>query len=206
MASAVPFLAKERYPHPMSAAASTVPSDLVAYISQLADQEREAAELTTSLSDPQANWQPVGGASWSVVQCLDHLASTNEKYTAAFIDAIGKAHPGHRPLQAAGWPSRFFLKQVGPVVTTKIKAPKKIRPVAALPQAAALKKFLDANAAVRQFVQDRSGLDLCGVRFKNPFVPLLNFTVATGLLVISAHNQRHLLQIRNVLNRPEFPR
>jgi hypothetical protein len=35
---------------------------------------------------------------------------------------------------------------------------------------------------------------------------LVNFTVATGLLVITAHNRRHLWQAEQILKRQDFPR
>ena len=41
-------------------------------------------------------------------------------------------------------------------------------------------------------------LDLSGVRFPNPFIPGLRFSLATGLNVITAHERRHLAQAWSV--------
>jgi hypothetical protein len=46
-----------------------------------------AAALATELTLDQLNWKPVPG-QWSVGQCLEHLAVTNEIYGAAIVDAL----------------------------------------------------------------------------------------------------------------------
>lgn len=50
------------------------------------------------------------------------------------------------------------------------------------------------------------GHDINRVRFRSPFLPLLRFTVGTGLQVITRHNHRHLGQAERVRQSPEFPR
>jgi hypothetical protein len=37
-------------------------------------------------------------------------------------------------------------------------------------------------------------------------VPLVRFTVGTGLQIIARHNHRHLLQAERVIDLPDFPR
>jgi hypothetical protein len=120
--------------------------------------------------------------------------------------AAAHARPGHTKLQPAGWLSRYFLKKAEPPVSLKIKAPSKIQPPSTISKNDALAHFQQSNVDVRQFTIETAGLDLCSIRFKNPFVPLLNFTVATGLLVIAAHNRRHLWQAEQVVKREDFPR
>jgi len=183
-----------------------LPADIVAFVAQLDDADRQAMALMDTLSDAQANWQPPAGAAWSITQCLDHMARTNQIYLGALKTATAKARPRHRPLQAAGWLSRFFLSKAEPPVAIKIKAPKAIQPPSKISKAEALAHFADSNKEVRQFAVETAGFDLCGVRFKNPFVKFLDFTVATGLLVIAAHNRRHLWQAAQVLKHADFPR
>lgn len=52
---------------------------------------------------------------------------------------------------------------------------------------------------VRALIRESQNLDLNRIRFRNPFVRLFYFTVGTGLLVISAHDRRHLWQAKQVL-------
>jgi hypothetical protein len=184
----------------------SLPQDIASYLAQLDEADRAANDLVAGLSDEQANWRPHGGAAWSVAQCLDHMATTNMAYLEPLKDAAAAARPDHVPYRTGGFFSKYFLSKTEPPVATKIKAPKKIQPEPKISVAEALAKFHRSNDAIRQFASDTAGVNLCRVRFKNPFIPLLmNFTVASGLLIIAAHNRRHLWQMEQVLKQPDFP-
>lgn len=179
--------------------------DLVDFVAQLNAADDRARALTASLSEAQAAWRPRAGTGWSIAQCLEHMAATNKVYLQSLREAAARAKSGHVPLRAAGWFSRYFLRKAEPPVSLKLKAPTKIQPVATLPLAHALATFAESNADVRRFVAETANKNLCAVRFRNPFVPGLNFTVAAGLLIIAAHNRRHLWQAEEVRSERDFP-
>jgi hypothetical protein len=58
---------------------------------------------------------------------------------------------------------------------------------------------------VRSVIEVVSDMDVNRIRFKNPFVPFFRFTVGTGLLVITAHDRRHLWQANQVTVARGFP-
>jgi DinB superfamily len=188
-----------------SAFPAGLPIDISDFLRQLDDADWQAGEIAAHLSDHQANWQPNNGGSWSVAQCLDHMACANRTYLEALKLAAPKARPGHTQLRTAGWFSRYFVRKTEPPASIKIKTPTKIKPQSQISKEDSLAQFKQSNDAVRRFVLETSHLDLCGVRFKNPFVRGLSFTVATGLLVIAAHNRRHLYQAEQVVKNPAFP-
>ena len=68
-----------------------------------------------------------------------------------------------------------------------------------------LERFLRSNDVARNLVRRASPYDVNRIRFRNPFVPLLRFTVGTGLEIISRHQHRHLLQAERVRQAPAFP-
>lgn len=47
--------------------------------------------------------------------------------------------------------------------------------------------------------------DVNPIRFKNPFIPGLRFSVGTGPEVLTRHERRHLLQAERIRESPEFP-
>ena len=47
---------------------------------------------------------------------------------------------------------------------------------------------------VRDFLTASADLDLAAIRFPNPFVRRIRFSLATGLHVITAHERRHMWQ------------
>jgi hypothetical protein len=75
-----------------------------------------------------------------------------------------------------------------------MKAPRQIRPAPSPPLAASFAAFVASQPDVRAFAADHADLDLAAVRFPNPFVPGLQWSLATGLHVITAHERRHLAQ------------
>ena len=65
---------------------------------------------------------------------------------------------------------------------------------------------------MRAFLRRYADIDLAAVRFPNPFVRRVQFSLATGLHVVAAHERRHLWQawrVRRAAERaappPEVP-
>ena len=174
-------------------------------LQQLEKSERDAAELIAGLSPLQVNWRP--GAAWSIWQCLDHLARTNRNYCQAMLEAIAHQRQGisATAVAAPGWLSRKFIEKMGPQAGTRFKAMKKVIPAADGDAQVALQDFLHSHVEVRRVVASWEQMDFNRVRFRNPFVPLLRFTVATGLLIINAHDSRHLCQAERVKATSGFP-
>jgi hypothetical protein len=76
------------------------------YISELDRQSKIAQTLAGGLTDVSLNWQPNGGASWSILQCLGHLAIMNTKYIKALQNAVAtnrdQLEPRTVPIQPSG--------------------------------------------------------------------------------------------------------
>jgi hypothetical protein len=81
----------------------------------------------------------------------------------------------------------------------KAKAPKNIKPRTSPSLADAAAAFLASHAEAQNFLRANADLDLAAIRFPNPFIKGLRFSLATGLHAIPAHERRHLYQARAVL-------
>jgi hypothetical protein len=167
-------------------------------ISELCAADQSAKELVSPLTVDQLNWQSAG-ASWSVGQCLEHLCMTNE----AYLPAISAALPG-KPIASVqeimpGWLARWFIRSyIEPSPQTKrASAPKKIAPGSRV-ELSVLDRFLSSNQAARELVRRAGAYDVNRIRFKNPFIPGIRFTVGTGFEIICSHERRHLLQADRV--------
>jgi hypothetical protein len=178
-----------------------------AILQQLEHSERAAAELIAGLSPLQVNWKPNGVVSWSICQCLDHLARTNRIYCQAMLESIAHLRPGISGTIAAtpGWFGRLFIGKMEPPVRARFKAAKKVIPAADGDAKVPLRDFVNSHSEVRRVIGSWERMDFNRVRFRNPFVPLLRFTVATGLLIINAHDRRHLWQAERVKASEGFP-
>jgi hypothetical protein len=185
--------------------ASEAPRWSARLVAEFDAADKRATALTRSLTLQQLNWKPAPGR-WSVGQCLEHLAVTNEVYGAAITSAMTSAPAGSADEITPGWFGRYFIREyVAPAEKpTRHKAPPKIRPVSNV-DASILERFLETNRRSRDLVERARHIDVNRVRFKNPFVPLIRFTVGTGLEILAKHELRHLLQAERVRNMPDFP-
>ena len=174
-------------------------------LEELDASDRQASAVARELSLEQLNWSPAPG-QWSVGQCLDHLLKANQVY----LPPIARALDGrpHAPVQeiTPGWFGRWFIRtQIDPSTQRRRgRAPGKITPAQHVDRSV-VDQFVRSNDSVRDLVRRASACDVNRIRFVNPFVPLVRFTVGTGLEVVWRHQRRHLLQAERVKRSPGFP-
>jgi hypothetical protein len=174
--------------------------DLQGILNELDRTDDEARQIVSGLSDAQLNWQPEAGA-WSVAQCLDHLGQINSAYIPALQAAVRHVDRNsvgpYEPIQP-GWFGRWFINAMEPPPRRKFKSPAKGRPGTHKSGDKVLTAFIASHNELRGLIQEAREVNLNRIRFKNPFVSLLRFTVGTGILIIGAHDRRHLWQARQV--------
>ena len=176
-------------------------------VSELEASDARAVALARPLTPEQLNWKPAP-EQWSVGQCLEHLAMANEVYLPPIADALARSAPaGGAGEIIPGWFARWFIRNyIAPSPQTKrARAPGKIAPVLSRVEPSILDRFLDGNRQMRDLVTRAAGHDVNRVRFRNPFIPVIRFTVGTGFEVTSKHESRHLLQAERVRQAPGFP-
>jgi hypothetical protein len=174
------------------------PEDIVALEEALNAAGRDAGTLVVGLTEEQGAWRAEPG-SWSVAECLDHLATANRVYLRAMQPAADRALERGRRRRVPAQPGRigrWFVRTLEPPAKalSKRKAPRSIKPRTSPALADAVRAFLASQEEVQTFLRRYADIDLAGVRFPNPFVPGVRFSLATGLHVIAAHERRHLWQ------------
>lgn len=176
------------------------------YTAELERQIVQVFALTASLSESALNWQPTP-KSWSIGQCLDHLVIMNRMYAKALPQAVAHNRDQLRsrqtPMQASGWFTATFLRYEEPPPKIKLPAPGKISPPSKL-TAAVVDEFQGLNLQLVAFMRQWGETDLGELRVKDPLFPI-HLTADTQLLVIAAHNRRHIWQAEQVKKRAGFP-
>ena len=192
---------------PASVDAARIAPWCVRLRSELDAADTRAIALAKGLSILQLNWKPRPDV-WSVGQCLEHLCISNEVYVEPMTESLGGRPTGPVDEITPGWFGSWFIgRYIEPTTQrTRARAPRKIVPVARQIDSSILDRFIASNAAVRDVIGRAQGHDVNRVRFRNPFVPLIRFTVGTGLQIIARHNHRHLLQAERVIEVSGFPR
>ncbi len=177
------------------------------YLAELNRQNEMAGTLVSGLAATALNWQPDGGKSWSIAQCLQHLAIMNVIYVNALRQAVennrDQLEPRRNPMEPSGWLTRLFIGYEEPPPKLKLPAPRKILPPSTV-TTDVLGEFEGAQKGIADFVREWGDADLGDLRLRDPLFPL-HFTADTLLLIMSAHNRRHLWQAENVKKKAGFP-
>ncbi len=173
--------------------------------SELAAADQRAECAAKGLSPEQLNWRP-SPDTWSVGQCLAHLHIASEVYLPALSIALeGRQRSAVHKITLSRFSRWFIRNYIAPNPGgTRARAPKKIEPAKQV-DPAILEAFLLSNQIAREFVARASAYNVNRIRFKNPFIPMLRFTVGTGLEIVTQHQSRHLLQAERVRQAPGFP-
>jgi DinB superfamily len=164
--------------------------------------ESDARALVAGLTEEVGTWRAEPG-TWSVAECLDHLATANRVYLVAMRPVAERALAQGRRRRGPAQPGligRWFVRTLEPPVRPiyRGRAPQAIRPRSSPALQDAMGAFLASHNEVRAFLRAFAAIDLAGVRFPNPFVRGVRFSLATGLHVIAAHERRHLWQAGRV--------
>jgi len=175
-------------------------------LSEIDTVDQKVDALTAGLTAEQLNWQAAPG-TWSVGQCLEHLYLFSEVYLPAISAALVDEPASTVQEIKLGWFAHWFTRSfVDPSPAGKrAGAPKKIVPGSRV-DLSVIDRFRRSNRDARELIRRAGKYDINRIRFVNPFVPIIRFTVGAGLHITCGHERRHLLQAERVKQSPGFPR
>jgi DinB superfamily len=182
-------------------------AELQGYGDQLLSIKQDASGLMSGVSDAQFNWQP-GPGRWSMAGCFDHL---NKSAGDLFMPMIDKAIAQARARNlTSGGPfvysaiERWAIRNNDAPAKMKFKAPKKFQPAPQLPVDQVRADFLRWQDELQKRMRDADGLDLQRTKQVWPFWPL-KWSLGGLILMMLAHERRHIYQARQVRQNPAFP-
>lgn len=177
-----------------------LPPELLGLLHAIDACEREAEAIVADMSEEEVNWQEHPGQTWSVGQCLDHLAKINALYVPGFLNRVEQAKQrGVGPFRGlsptAG--GRWFIRQNEPPVKRRIKAVRSVVPRSTVSRDEVVEAYKRSHDPYRALVE-AADVDVNKVKGPNPFFPIIPMRISTVLLVVPAHDRRHLWQAANV--------
>jgi hypothetical protein len=184
------------------------PPALQELLDQIDACEREACTLAGDLTDQQINWQPRAGEAWSIGQCLDHLRVMNLFYLRDFgplVDEARRQRRGPFTDLSPGWFARRFIAFLEPPPRMRTKAPAQGVPASTVRRDEVLSGFVSSHDPYRALVHAAAEVDVNRVTGPNPFFRWVPMSVAAALLIIPAHDRRHLWQASEVRQDARFP-
>lgn len=185
-----------------------LPSELQRLLDEAEQADRRGLEIASACTDTQFFWRPRDGEGWSIAQCLDHLGKMNAVYSFAIRSGIEAARARGSRRTTPAEPGYFggkFVRSLEPPVRRRIRAPRQGAPTSREDRSAILERYRAGHDRVRQVIVAAAEIDANRAVFRNPFLPLIRFSIATGLFVIAAHDRRHLWQAEQVRQTRGFP-
>ena len=174
---------------------------------QFETTERDARTLAGSLGASEFNWQPAPG-SWSIGQCLQHLATSMDAVLPAIDRAIATARErqwvAHGPLRYGPF-SRMMVQSMEPPVKWRMKTNRIFEPrVEQLQRDAVLAELTASRGRILERVRQATGLNLKRAIVVSPVSRLIRVPLGAYLAFLAAHDRRHLWQARQVRDASGF--
>lgn len=170
--------------------------------------KQEAKALINGMDDDAFNWRPAP-ERWSVGECLDHLNIVGSMLVEKVKPAIEQARAQQRFAEGPfeyGWLGERFVSAMQPSARRTFTAPKKFVPSSSsLSKTEVLERFMDLQDTLKVCVCAADGLDLQRIKVRSAAFPLLRLPLGAWFEGTAAHEERHLVQARLVIQHADFP-
>jgi hypothetical protein len=145
-----------------------------------------------------------GPNRWNTLQVLEHLNTYYRYYIPVLDLAMDKSNLPAAAHFQPGWLGGYFTKSMLPKegqVKNKMKAMKGHSPSPELDRDKVLKEFLQWQRRLILLLEKARQKDLGSIRVPISIASFIRLKLGDVFLFISAHNQRHWVQIENLLGR-----
>ncbi|WP_165871540.1 DinB family protein [Flaviaesturariibacter flavus] len=177
--------------------------DLLQQLRTDVERIRAAAQFFKDADKHKMAYTPNAAQQWSVVQILEHLNA----YGRFYLPAIEKAMT-ERPTSKSAWFSSgfwgdYFTKSMKPVnvyeVKNKMKAMKTYTFPNSLNVETVLNEFAQQQDELLRLIDLSQHVNMEEVRVPITISKLIKLKLGDALRFLVAHEQRHMLQARNML-------
>lgn len=180
-------------------------------MSELIDRTEIITSNTRSffkLSDEQLNYK-FSSQCWSICQIYTHINITNKVYNQAILKKIQKAPDVDIEHCTSGWFGDWVYEKIMPKAdgsVYKISSRKNLQIAGKPPDAIdVLNQFLEQQDEMHDILQHASTKNLDRITIPFYFSKYLKFRLCDTLRFIVAHNERHLMQAYQVMEKlPKF--
>ena len=177
-----------------------LPAELQSLLTQIDACEHDAAQLVDDLDDDGVNWAPPSGG-WSIAHCLNHLMLMNDLYLRGWPEAVYKAgSAGQGPFTSLR-PTlfgRWFVTSMEPPVRMKTKTIRAATPASRFSRVGLVDDYKASHETYRHLVRASAAVDVNRIVRPNAIIKAIKMRLSTVLLIIPAHDRRHLWQASNV--------
>jgi hypothetical protein len=166
-----------------------------------------AAEHFTPLTSEQLNWKP-SPDEWSIGQCLDHIITTDEQYSATIEQAVQGTLPRtfwqRLPLlpQLVG---TLLYRSMHPETTRPISAPRIFRPSSSTIGTEVYERFQAHQEHLIGLLRASQDIPIDNCIISSPVAASMVYSLGDAFRVIVVHQYLHLMQAERVKYTDGFP-
>jgi hypothetical protein len=171
---------------------------IASLLEQIDSVTRKAEKLVHGRSNEDLTWKPEPG-TWSIAECLDHLAQTTQAFLAPISQAVAEAPAltSDRSLRT-GTLARLFIRNLEPPYRLRFKVLPQLTPCHH-DFRSAWTGFLTSQSSLQELVRSATGLAIDRVKIKSPVYARIAYNIYGALRMLAAHQRRHLWQIEQIL-------
>lgn len=176
-------------------------------LAELESLAKETQAFFGGFSPKQLNWKPAAEV-WSIGQCFEHLISANQGFFPQIDEVIRREKKTSLWQRAPIFPGIFgklVIGAVSPQSPRKIKAPKIFQPTASAIDPLIIPKFLAQQQEVIDKIKATSEQDPKRVIIYSPVSKAVIYSLLDAYRIIAAHERRHFIQARRLMETPGFP-
>ncbi len=175
-------------------------------MSELIDRTEIITSNTKSflrLSEAELNFKP-SPQSWSIVEIYAHLNITNKTYISSIIKKMMTSRDVNTRNVKSGWLASWVYERLMPRAdgtVYKASSPKNFCSTTKKSAFKVMNEFLEQQDIMYDILQHASTKDLDDITVPFYYSKLLSFSLGNTLRFIAAHNERHLMQAYQVMEK-----
>ncbi|MBF9219834.1 DinB family protein [Hymenobacter ruricola] len=176
------------------------PSDFLAALHTAVADLRATAHTQFAALDPALLNQRPAPASWSILECLEHLNRYSRYYNPALAKALAKSGEATASSSEVGysWLGRKSVEMMRPANAKKSSTLKHMNPLGSRLGAEVLAEFDQHQARLLELLDRARTADLNRKTVPVEFFRLLKLRLGEALEFVVVHQQRHVQQVLRV--------
>lgn len=167
------------------------------------EQVRSQAQGFESLSKEELNYKPAP-EQWSVLECIEHLNIADAHYIGQFDRKLANAKISQTQEFKPGWMGNYFVKMIKPLedgtIPSPMKTMRKFIPEVNV-QYDTMSKFIEDQDKIIAALERSKSLDLNKNKITSAIGPIVTFKLGDAFRFLIGHNQRHMIQAQEVLQK-----
>lgn len=159
------------------------------------------------LNGSQLNWK-YSPERWSIAECLDHLAVTNNLYLKGILNQVTEKQvicDDSTELVRHRLFGKLIIKAVDPYNSKKTKTFKVFYPASSNYDSTVIENLIQVQKELINFVAGSVNLNFNKYSLTSPASRFIHENFCDVLEIIRLHNQRHLHQINEIISSDKFP-